>query len=211
MLKKIVYLSTITFVLVACSSNTNSQVEASDEQTESAITENTTSSKEAGLPIASFIPKGYEILNETKGKLNSDNFDDVVLVLKKTNEDDLYNNDGESSKRLLLILTCVDGNGYEKIAESENAIFTLGDGGAMGDPFSAISIKDGFFTIENMGGAAERWTRFITFENENGHVFLRKDVSEGFDAMNPNKVTYSHTKTTADFGQVSLEEFNISE
>ncbi len=206
-MKKVLYLSSACFLLLSCSSSAEQKttVDAPKDNTTVATTsqQQPAQNNEAGLPISSFVPSGYEILSETKGDLNKDAQDDAILILKKSDEAD-------DSKRPALILIGVDGNGYEKAAENDNAVLKLGDGGAMGDPFSGVTIKDGYFTLEHMGGASERWNRFITFKYDatDKKFYLHKDTIEGFNTDKPDKVLYNHTKTTKDFGKVAFEDFS---
>ena len=157
--------------------------------------------------VKRFIPNGYEVLNFTKGNLNRDGIDDAILILKTTTEN---NNMENSPKRPLYILT---GNGdgtYRLRAKNSNTILGIRDGGILGDPFSAVAIKNGYFSIEYYGGSSWRWVKVVTFryDNDRDNWFLHREGDESYHASNPSKIKRK-TRTKKDFGTVPFTRYNI--
>lgn len=157
--------------------------------------------------LASFVPDGYAILNTTDGDLNSDLLKDKILVLKKNDEDTIRSYE---PVRPLLVLIGEEENKYRLAARNDSTVFCYQCGGVMGDPFTGITIKNGYFSVEHYGGSSWRWTRIITYKysKEENKWFLNRDGAESFHATDPEKVE-STIKTSKDFGKVAFEDFNI--
>ncbi len=156
------------------------------------------------LPKEINIPKNYTILNFTKGDLNLDKFQDAILILKHKDEDK------KDYKRPLYILLG-DSRGKFKVAkENNNSVLGYSDGGIYGDPFSGVTIKNGYFSIEHYGGSNWRWTRIVTFkyDKEKKDWFLYKDGGDSYHTSNPNKIT-TDIATKKDFGVVPFNKYNI--
>jgi hypothetical protein len=156
------------------------------------------------------IPKGYELLNSASGDLNLDPYPDLLLVLRQANEAETSDAALHPGKRPLLIFTGGPGHTYRLAARNDNAVYCVDCGGMMGDPFTDIVIKHGYFSIEHYGGSAWRWTRIITFKyapaEENW--LLYKDGNESFHASEPDKIT-TKTYTVKNFGRVPFARFDI--
>ena len=80
----------------------------------------------------------------------------------------------------------------------------------MGDSFSQVVIKNGYFTVEHYGGSSWRWTRFVTFRYSatDSDWYLHRDGCDSFHAGNPENVT-ADIKTTKDFRVIPFEKFDI--
>ncbi len=116
-----------------------------------------------GKPLDAFILDNHKILGQGKGDLNKDGIEDIIIVLARMDE---VSEDYEvlhSDPRPLLILLGTDKDNYTLAVRNDKAVYKVDEGGVMGDPFSAIALKDGVFTIEHFGGSAERWSRYSTF------------------------------------------------
>jgi len=160
--------------------------------------------------LKGFIPKGYIALDVTKGDLNRDAYPDAVMVLYKKGEEKTSDIISHPEKRPLLVLLGQADKTYKLATRSDNAVYCVDCGGQMGDPFTGITIKNGYFSVEHYGGAAERWSRIVTFKFSPADKgwFLHKDGHEYFDATNPEKVT-SDIETVKNFGKVPFQKFNI--
>jgi hypothetical protein len=158
--------------------------------------------------LVPFVPDGYSILNNTEGDLNSDLLKDKILVLKKNGEDTIRSYE---PARPLLILVGEGDSKYRLAARNDSTVFCYQCGGVMGDPFTGITIKNGYFSVEHYGGSSWRWTRIITYKysKEENKWFLNRDGSESFHASDPEKVE-STIKTAKDFGKVEFGDFNIN-
>jgi hypothetical protein len=160
--------------------------------------------------VTRYIPPNYQVLNVTYGNLNLDNYPDLILVLHKNNEEKTSDVVSHPEKRPLLIFTGGPGNTYKLTARNDNAVYCVDCGGAMGDPFTGITIKNGYFSVEHYGGSAWRWARIITFRyvKTAQNWVLYKDGNESFNAGDPEKVERK-IYTAKKFGKVPFNHFNI--
>lgn len=160
--------------------------------------------------LKTFIPKGYHALSLTKGILNRDGYSDAILVLYKKGEEKTSDIINHPEKRPLLILTGQADKTYKLAARNDNAVYCVDCGGQMGDPFTGITIKNGYFSVEHYGGSGWRWTRIITFKYSpaDKNWFLYKDGGERFQAITHEEVKTA-VKTVKDFGKVPFINFDI--
>lgn len=160
--------------------------------------------------IKKYIPAGFEALNVTKGDLNRDAYADIILVLKKKGEEKTSDVNDHPEKRPLLILLGQADKSFKLAAKSSNAVYCVDCGGMMGDPFTGISIKNGYFSVEHYGGSGHRWTRIVTFKYapQEKNWFLFKDGGERFHVSAPEEVK-EEVKTAKDFGKVAFQTFDI--
>jgi len=160
--------------------------------------------------IKSFVPVNYAVLDTVSGNLNLDNYNDMILVLKKIGEEKTSDVVDNPEKRPLLILIGESNNKYKLIERNENTVYCIDCGGIMGDPFMGVVIKNGYFSVEHYGGSAWRWSRVITYKysKEENNWFLHKDGGESFHASEPEKVE-TKVETTKDFGKILFRDFNI--
>ncbi|WP_211166234.1 hypothetical protein [Mucilaginibacter robiniae] len=160
--------------------------------------------------LKSFIPKGYEALDLTQGNLNRDAYPDAVLVLYKVGEEKSSNVISHPEKRPLLVLVGQANKTYQLAARSNNAVYCVDCGGQMGDPFTGITIKNGYFSVEHYGGSGWRWTRIVTFKYNTAEKswYLFKDGGERFHAIS-HEQGKTEIKTVKDFGKVPFERFDI--
>jgi hypothetical protein len=160
--------------------------------------------------LKNFILKGYEVLDITKGDLNRDAYPDAIMVLFKKGERETSNVIDHPEKRPLLILIGQANKTYKMAARSDNAVYCVDCGGQMGDPFTGITIKNGYFSVEHYGGSGWRWTRIITFKYSPSEKtwFLHKDGGEHFHATSREEVK-TPVKTVKDFGKVPFNKFDI--
>lgn len=167
---------------------------------------------EVPVPAAlrKYIPKGYEALNITVGDLNLDKYPDLIMVLRKKGEESTSDVNDHPEKRPLLIFTGQANKTYQLAARSDNAVYCVNCGGMMGDPFTGITIKKGYFSVEHYGGSAQRWTRIITFKFSaaDKNWLLYKDGHERFYATEQDKPKTT-IYTAKDFGKVNFDQFNV--
>ena len=161
--------------------------------------------------ISVHIPKGYQVLDTTFGNLNFDNYQDLIIILKSPKED-TSNNLDNPIKRPLLILFGDNNNNYKLTFQNEKVVECNICGGALGDPFNNITIKNGYFTVEHYGGSGSRWSYFITFKFNKfkKRVYLHKIDNSLFEVSQPNKGTIKKTKTKKDFGLVDFVKYDNS-
>jgi hypothetical protein len=149
--------------------------------------------------IKRFIPKEYKIIDQANGDLNGDGLIDKILILKLKDEIT------EEEKRPVLLLIRQKDHSFKKIAENDNIILSLGDGGIHGDPYHGITIKKGYFSFEHFGGSGWRWNQVITFKYNqvNQNWFLYKTGSESWHIDYPLTVKSDH-QTKAELGDVAF-------
>jgi hypothetical protein len=96
----------------------------------------------------------------------------------------------EDSVRPLILLAGTNNGSYKVISRNDRVVYCRGCGGVMGDPYQAIVIKNGYFSIEHYGGSGWRWTRIITFkyDSKDTQFKLHRDAGEWFHAAEPEKV-----------------------
>lgn len=182
--------------------------ESEEVRNEEAIEENKESIKPKGF--MGLLPKGYEVLDSIKGDLNLDKIDDIVVVLKKPNEEETSDVAKHPEKRPLLLFLRDANGGLELAARNDNVVLCVDCGGMMGDPYSRIVIKNGYFSVEQFGGSGWRWNRIITFKYNPSDKkwYLHKDGTENFHNSEPEKVE-REILTTKDFGKVPFEKFTV--
>ena len=153
------------------------------------------------------LPTGYAVLDAAQGDLNRDATPDWLVVLHRPDEQKTSNVVDHPTKRPLLVFVGGAGGTHTLAARSDNAVYCVDCGGMMGDPFTGLTIKKGYFTVEHYGGSAQRWTRYVTFRYAPATRtwLLHRDGHEHFHALDP-----AHGTTTAkDFGRVPLTKFDI--
>lgn len=158
--------------------------------------------------VADFLLPKHEILDSLEGDLNGDDFMDLLLLLRHQNE----SQSNENLERPLFILLG-SATGYRLGAMSRTAVYCYLCGGVMGDPYTGMQIDStGTFTISHYGGSNWRWTRNLTFrfDKEKNDWLLYQDVSESFSVFDEKDIQVD-TRTSTEFGQLSISSFNINE
>ena len=131
-----------------------------------------------------FIPKGYQLLDSKSGDLNQDGFTDYIIICKSPNEDQ------EEMKRPLLILHGNSNGGLSLFKRNDNIVLCYVCGGVMGDPYTGMTLKKNYFSVEHEGGSSDKWSRIITFKYnlDDGSYYLHKDAGTNWSSFKPNKV-----------------------
>ncbi len=117
-----------------------------------------------------FVPAGYAIMAEATGDLNTDDKDDVALILKNTAEDTAS---ADTQINRILIVALRTDSGYKVAAITDKLIKcrTCG-GGGWGDPFNELNIKNGVLIVDHFGGNMMRWSRTSRFQYRKGDFYL---------------------------------------
>ncbi|MCC9074281.1 hypothetical protein LNQ49_22060 [Flavobacterium sp. F-65] len=169
--------------------------------------------------LKAFVPKDYSIISIESGDLNLDEYTDAILVLRKTSEESTSNYaENKPDKRPMLILLGQKGGTYTLAHKNNNAVYCIDCGGVFGDPFTGISIKKGYFSIEHGVSGGHHWERITTFkynQSKNNwllykdHYIDYKFNSDTNDNAEAIVVDFEKLKTVKDFGEISFEKFNI--
>jgi hypothetical protein len=164
--------------------------------------------KNISKAIAVHIPKDYQILNTTTGNLNMDKLPDVIVVLKSPQEDTATDME-HPIRRPLLILFGNTNNTYTLAFRNDKTVYCSSCGGVIGDPFTGISIKNGYFTVEHYGGSSWRWTNYITFKFNlsDKHFYLHRIDATSFHASEPERVERK-VETKKDFGTTDFINYD---
>lgn len=170
----------------------------------------------------SFIPRGYSVLSIQYGDLNLDKFKDVILVLKKNNEEKTSKmvDEGKPEKRPMLLLSGQKNGSYKLDFKNDNAVlcFDCISVYDSNDPFPKITIKKGSFTIVNAVNGSRHWIQKITFKynitKNNWFLYETNFVNYKPKDRNDKKskkivANYKSVKTVKDFGEIPFQKFNI--
>ncbi len=162
------------------------------------------------IGFESFIPENYAVLDSQKGDLNLDKIKDVILVLKKIDEEKESDTSKSEVRRPLIILLGKYDGSFTQVARNDNAVYCVTCGGVMGDPFVGVVITEGCFSIEHYGGSVWRWSTETTFKysEQKKTWLLHKKVSEEFNATEPAE-TKTTTETAKTLGTVKFQDFDI--
>lgn len=130
-----------------------------------------------------YIPQGYTLLDSKSGDLNQDGYTDYIVICKSPNENE------EEIQRPLLILHGQANGSLKLIARNDNIVMCAQCGGVMGDPYTGMTLKKNFFSIEHAGGSNFRFIRIMTFkyDKDRQQYLLHKDAGETYNTTNPNK------------------------
>ena len=166
--------------------------------------------KDSFKALSAYIPKGFTALDTSSGDLNHDQYPDMILVLKENGEDSTSDVIDHPTRRPLLVLIGHSGPGYKLAARNDNAVYCVDCGGVMGDPFTGVTVKNGYFSVEHYGGSGWRWTRIITFKYSpaDNYWYLHKDGGDTYHVSDPNNAE-TKVKTTKDFGKLPFDKFDI--
>lgn len=160
--------------------------------------------------LARFLPDNFSILDSAAGDLNRDNISDLIIVLKRNDEDSISAYSDSTIKRPLLIFIRNRKGQLRLAGRNDNMVYCRNCGGMMGDPYTGISISNGSFSVEHYGGSVWRWSRSITFRYSTREKkwLLYRDESESFHALHQEKTKVS-IRTRRNFGRVPFEKFDI--
>lgn len=155
--------------------------------------------------LAPFVPAGYGVLDSAVGDLNRDAWPDVVLALRQNGEDTIPD---ELPRPLLLLLGQPDHR-LALAARNDHVVLYRTWGGAYGDPYSGLTVKHGFFSVEHYGGNVLRWTRIITFKYAPADRtwYLHREGGEETSPSGPQPVS-SAVSTPYDFGKIPFAAYN---
>lgn len=135
---------------------------------------------ETGVSAESFVPEGWTIEVVEKGDLNKDRRDDILLVLKGVDPDNMLSNDSESpgvaewdtNPRILAVAFASKTGGYVLVLQSDDFI-PRHDNPCIDDPFGGAEIVDGAIQIRfHLWANAGTW-----YTSDSSFTFRYRDKS----------------------------------
>jgi len=158
--------------------------------------------------ILSFIPLGFEVIDELNIDFDNDDDLDWILVLKKEGEETLSNSAaGDPEPRLLTILERSNENKLVEKLSSSTVIPCIDCGdGSEEDPYQGVHFEDGILTISSSGGTMFKWQRESSFKYDE-HFYL---ITEQFKTFRKGKENQAQVEkeTVDDFGVIPLTEYD---
>lgn len=151
-----------------------------------------------------YIPQGYTLLDSKSGDLNQDGYTDYIIICKSSNENE------EEIQRPLLILHGQANGSLKLIARNDNIVMCAQCGGMIGDPYTGMTLKKNFFSIEHEGGSNDQWTRIITFKYnlDEGQYYVNRDAGEVWNT-NSKKKKKLETYSKDQWGVVPFEDYVV--
>ncbi|WP_025743832.1 hypothetical protein [Aquimarina pacifica] len=142
-----------------------------------------------------FIPKGYIEFDKYFGDLNKDGKEDCVIIIKKTDTNNVVINRFDKTvdrNRRGIIVLFKDVNGY-KLAENNYSCFSSEneDGGVYFPPELSIEIKNEKLHIHYGHGRYGYWDYTFRFQNSNFELI-------GYDSSN-NRGPITNSETSINF------------
>ena len=157
--------------------------------------------------------KNHSILHWKKGDINNDKISDFIVVLQNEYPNKELTGMGNSYSRLVVLVETLKGYPNFKIASINHNILECSNcgGAGVGDPFRGISIKNNYFSIEQLFGACDKSFIVTTFKYENGKWFLYKIGQDDYSCNEVNEneeIKVIHKmKTIKDFGLIEFKNY----
>jgi hypothetical protein len=224
-MRSFLLLSGMTFLTIACRQSSVQQATSSERH----VSDTSLSTAPRPVPpqdihnlpqgLAKFVPAGYIAIDSTSGNLNLDAYPDMILVLKKDGEtassDNAHN---KPEKRPLIVLTGQGDNSYKLEKRNDNVVLCVDCGSGQTDPFTGITIKHGYFSVEHGMAGGSQQVKIITFKynKDKANWFLHQDGAINYK-FNDSTDDYAEAlekeneqiRRKKDFGLIPFEQYNI--
>lgn len=152
-----------------------------------------------GLPEPIKITDTCSILDYTAGKLDTDSYDDLAVIIEDAGDTDPET--GSASRRLL-VLSRLGQDKYGIVNYNSDLILGAEEGGVFGDPYSGIAIKNNTLSVAHYGGSNYRWGYEHEFAYEGGVLkLIRLTETDEYTG------TGNGTKSVFDLNELSLKEY----
>lgn len=153
------------------------------------------------------IPLGYKALFQKQVDFDEDGDKDWIVVTKLDGEETVSNYaNGSPELRELLLLERTEDNQLQVAVRTKTAVPCYDCGGS-DDPFVGITAEPKAFIITTKGGELFQWERASTFELQEDTWLLTKEEFSSY-RKGKEEDKQSDVETSADFGTVTLSEFN---
>jgi hypothetical protein len=141
--------------------------------------------------ISTIVPPNWKAIDTAYGDLNNDGVNDLVLVLEFSNPISEVRAYGDSDTEIIKefqkprILVVYFKNAQHKYAfglQNNNFILRSAEGGAFGDPYQQVTIKNNRLIFDFMGGSSWRWQLNYQFKYENKEWLMVKATNSSWNA-----------------------------
>lgn len=174
----------------------------------------------SGATVDAFVPKGWNIEQQSRGDLNKDGRDDAVLVLRMLDKTNVVKNDGlgpdefDTNPRMLAVLFA-DATGY-RLAVEDHALIPRPDNPVMDDYLGggdAVQVRRGGFSVTlHAWASAGSWSTSnttFTFRHQDGCFRLigydHGGLHRGSGETNSISINYSTRKAVLETGSMESD------
>lgn len=200
-----------TLFIFSCLIFTNCKDSKTEEKNNKSTVTSTTNTE---INIETFIPKGYELIEETITDLNKDGNEDHILFIKGTDKKnfvkDEYRGVLDRNRRGLIVLF-KNGEGYDVVLKNVSCFSSENEeGGAYFAPELSIRCENGNLYIDYGHGRYGYWSYTFRYQHKDFELI-------GYDAtaMRSGPVTDSETSinylTKKKIVKVNIKEEDFSE
>ena len=157
----------------------------------------------AELPakVKALLPAKSKVLDAATADLDGDDLADYVVVAEENSGPE-----AEDPTRTVFVIQQKPAGEFAVAARNDRAVIAKSSGGAMGDPFDAVSAKKKEFTLSHFGGRREKWNANYTFgysRIDQAWQLIRIDASRWSETAEMQTFKPPH-----DFGKIAFEEFD---
>ena len=157
----------------------------------------------AKLPaeVRALIPAQTTLLDAASADLDGDDLPDYVVVAEDTSKPD-----AEDATRTVFVIQQKPEGEFTIAARNDHAVIAKSSGGAMSDPFDAVTAKKKEFTLTHFGGRREKWSASYTFgysRIDQAWQLIRIEASRWSETAEMQTFKPPH-----DFGKIAFEEFD---
>lgn len=207
MIKNVTYSLLIILIFFSCQSKKQDQeIEATigsvlttDENTEESLSEEVTSTP-IKKDFSALIPKSFIIFEELHGDLNKDGVDDLVLIIKDTDKeniiDDEYRGRLDRNRRGIIIVF-KKGDKYEPIIQNQSCFSSENeDGGVYFAPELFVAINDkGNLEIDYGHGRYGHWGYIFRYQNNDFEMIgFSSESNRGPVGLSKTSINFSTKK-----------------
>lgn len=149
----------------------------------------------------------YQLLDTATGDLNGDEYGDLLIILKSSEEDSL-----PESPRPLIVMIGENGSTYKSVSINDSVALCKGCGGIWGDPYDGMTIKNGYFSIEHYGGSNWRWTKIITFKYSEKEKtwLLHRDAGVSYNTGDPEGTETETVERKDEYGKLKFVDYDYN-
>jgi hypothetical protein len=152
----------------------------------------------------------FDTVAVANGDLNSDGIPDFVVLLKRVGEDTI----NPAPTRPLIIFFGQIDQSYIRFCSSDSIAMTHDMGGvSRDDPFAAIKINTGIFSMEHAGGMGTyHWDQTVSFKYSIADkiFYVDKIENDEYKYSDKPRETFGHTtiKTAKEFGMLTFDKYS---